>query len=138
MYLGGELFRYAVTKSEDAKLNAYETFEAMERFTAISGIDEFPARTYEVDGYQASDVHPNLPDDKQLWRIADKEDPRWTWKSSTSSDESCGHFFVYALFADIIPDKEWRERSIHQIKIEMDHLIDNDWYLTTWNGEPTE
>ncbi len=138
MYLAGELFRYAVTKSEDAKQNAYEAFEAMERLTEISGIDGFPARTYEIDGYQSSDTNPNMPEDKKIWRIADKEDARWRWKSTTSSDESCGHFFVYALFAEIAPDKEWRERAIHQIKIEMDHLIDNDWYLVTWNGKPTE
>jgi hypothetical protein len=136
MYLAGELFRYAVTKSEDAKLNAYEAFEAMERLTEISGISGFPARTYERDGYQSSDVNPDMPEDKKIWRLTD--DKLWRWKSTTSSDESCGHFFVYALFAEIAPDKEWRERAIHQIKIEMDHIIENDWYLVTWNGEPTQ
>ncbi len=138
MYLAGELFRYAVTKSEDAKLNAYEAFEAMERLTEISGIDGFPARTYEIDGYQSSDTNPDMPEDQKIWRIADKEDARYRWKSTTSSDESCGHFFVYALFAELAPDKEWRDRAIHQIKIEMDHIIDNDWYLVTWNGKSTE
>ena len=53
MYLAGELFRYAVTKSENALQNAYEAFEAMERLTEISGIKGFPARTYEIDGYQS-------------------------------------------------------------------------------------
>jgi len=136
MYLAGELFRYAVTKSEDAKQNAYEAFEAMERLTEISGIPGFPARTYERDGYQSSDTNPKMPEDKKIWRLTD--DKLWRWKSTTSSDESCGHFFVYALFAEIAPDKEWRDRAIHQIKIEMDHLIKNDWYLVTWNGEITE
>ena len=138
MYLAGELFRYAVTKSEDAKLNAYEAFEAMERLTEISGIKGFPARTYEIDSYQSSDTDPDMPEDKKIWRIADKEDSRWRWKSTTSSDESCGHFFVYALFAELAPDKEWKDRAIHQIRIEMDHIIDNNWYLITWNGKPTE
>ena len=136
MYLAGELFRYGATKSEDAKQNAYEAFEAMERLTEISGIPGFPARTYERDGYQSSDTNPNMPEDKKIWRLT--EDKLWRWKSTTSSDESCGHFFVYALFAEIAPDKEWRERAIHQIKIEMDHIIENNWYLVTWNGEITE
>jgi hypothetical protein len=136
MYLGGELFRYAATKSDDALQNAYEAFEAMERLTEISGIKGFPARTYEIDGYQSSDTDPNMPEDKKIWRLTD--DGRWRWKSTTSSDESCGHFFVYALFAEIVPDKEWRDRAIHQIKIEMDHIIENDWYLVTWNGEITQ
>lgn len=65
------------------------------------------------------------------------DDKRWRWKSSTSSDETCGHFFAYALFAELAPDKEWRDRAIHQIKIQMDHIIDNDWYLVDWNGKPT-
>ncbi len=135
MYLAGELFRYAVTKSDDAKQNAYEAFEAMERLTEISGIPGFPARTYERDGYQSGDNDPNMPEDKKIWRLT--KDKKWRWKSTTSSDESCGHFFVYALFAEIAPDKEWRDRAIHQIKIEMDHIIDNNWYLVTWNGKPT-
>jgi len=136
MYLAGELFRYAVTKSDDALQNAYEAFEAMERLTEISGIKGFPARTYEIDGYQSSDTDINMPEDQKIWRLT--EDKRWRWKSTTSSDESCGHFFVYALFAEIVPDKEWRDRAIHQIKIEMDHIIENDWYLVTWNGEITQ
>ncbi len=73
---------------------------------------------------------------RKIWRLTD--DGRWRWKSTTSSDESCGHFFVYALFAEIVPDKEWQERAIHQIKIEMDHIIEHDWYLVTWNGEITQ
>ncbi|MCB9260613.1 MAG: hypothetical protein H6612_14800 [Ignavibacteriales bacterium] len=136
MYLAGELFRYAVTKSEDAKQNAYEAFEAMERLTEISGIHGFPARTYEIDSYQSSDTDPNMKEEDKIWQLA--KDNRWRWKSTTSSDESCGHFFVYALFAELAPDKEWRDRAIHQLKIEMDHIIENDWYLKTWNGEITQ
>ena len=136
MYLAGELFRYAVTKSEDAKLNAYEAFEAMERLTEISKIAGFPARTYEIDSFQSGDRDPNMLEEDKIWRLTD--DKRWRWKSTTSSDESCGHFFVYALFAEIAPDASWRKRAIHQLKIEMDHIIDNNWYLVSWNGKPTE
>ncbi|MEN8202438.1 MAG: hypothetical protein ABFS28_07570 [Bacteroidota bacterium] len=135
MYLAGELFRYAVSGSGNALQNAYEAFEAMERLTEISAIPGFPARTYEMDGYQSSDTDPDIPEDQKIWRLS--EDGQWRWKSTTSSDESCGHFFVYALFAEMVPDPSWRERAVHQIKIEMDHIIDNDWYLRTWNGEIT-
>ena len=135
MYLAGELFRYAVTQSEDAKQNAYEAFEAMERLTEISGIHGFPARTYEWDSYQSSDNDPYLPEDQKIWRLT--PDKHWRWKSTTSSDESCGHFFVYALFAEIAPDQAWKDRAIRQIKIQMDHIIEHDWYLVSWNGKPT-
>ncbi|WP_419211333.1 hypothetical protein ACNR9Q_11320 [Maribacter sp. X9] len=144
MYLAGELFRYAVTKSEDAKQNAYETFEAMERLTSLPDLKGFPARSFERDGYETG-LHANgfseewykkhVAEKGRIWRLSD--DGIWRWKSTTSSDESCGHFFVYALFAELAPDKAWRDRAIHQIKIQMDHIIDNDWYLVDWNGEPT-
>ena len=144
MYLAGELFRYAVTKSEDAKQNAYEAFEAMERLTSLPDLNGFPARSFERDGYEVG-LHANgfsgewykkhVAENGRIWRLSD--DGIWRWKSTTSSDESCGHFFVYALFAELAPDKAWRDRAIHQIKIEMDHIIDNNWYLVDWNGEPT-
>lgn len=144
MYLASELFRYAVTKSEDAKQNAYEAFEAMERLTDITPMHGFPARSYERDGYEMG-LHANgfseewykkhVEENGRIWRLT--EDEKWRWKSTTSSDESCGHFFVYALFAELAPDKEWKERAVHQIKIQMDHIMDNNWYLVDWNGEPT-
>lgn len=144
MYLAGELFRYAVTKEEDAKQNAYEAFEAMERLTDITPMHGFPARSFERDGYEVG-LHANgfseewyqkhVAENGRVWQLAD--DKKWRWKSTTSSDESCGHFFVYALFAELAPDQEWKDRAIHQIKIQMDHIMDNNWYLVDWNGEPT-
>ena len=144
MYLAGELFRYAVTKSEDAKLNAYEAFEAMERLTDITGLDGFPSRSFERDGYEQGLGSNGFSEEwrkkfiaknGRIWRLT--EDKGWRWKSSTSSDETCAHFFVHALFAELAPDKEWKNRAIHQLKIQMDHLMDNDWYLVDWNGKPT-
>ena len=144
MYLAGELFRYAVTKSEDAKLNAYEAFEAMERLTDISGVSGFPARAFEREGVELDEGSNGFsPEQMEAWQKENgktwqfDKTGRWKWKVSTSSDESCGHFFVYALFAELAPDKEWRDRAIQQIKLQMDHIIENDWHLVTWNGKPT-
>lgn len=144
MYLAGELFRYAATKSDDAKQNAYEAFEAMERLTAVTGLDGFPARTYEREGYERGLETNGFSEEwrqeyikkhGRIWQLSNDE--KWRWKSNTSSDESAGHFFAYALFAELAPDKEWRDRAIHQIKIQTDHIIENNWNLTDWNGEPT-
>ncbi|MEO9894233.1 hypothetical protein [Aurantibacter sp.] len=144
MYLAGELYRYAVTKDEDAKQNAYEAFEAMERLTALPPMSGFPARSFERDGYEVG-LHANgfseewykkhVAENGRIWQLAD--DKKWRWKSTTSSDETCGHFYVHALFAELAPDEEWKDRAIHQIKIQMDHIMDNNWYLVDWNGEPT-
>jgi hypothetical protein len=144
MYLAAELFRYAVTKSEDAKLNAYEAFEAMERLTDISGVKGFPARAFErtgvelgegTNGFSPERLEAFLKENGSTWQP--DESKKWKAKITTSSDESCGHFFVYALFAELAPDKAWRDRAIRQIVLQMDHIIDNNWRLVTWNGKPT-
>jgi hypothetical protein len=144
MYLAAELFRYSVTKSEDAKTNAYEAFEAMERLTDISGVSGFPARAFEREGVELDEGSNGFsPEQMAAWEKENgkswqlDETGRWKWKVSTSSDETCGHFFVYALFAELAPDKEWRDRAIRQIVLQMDHIIDNNWRLVTWNGKPT-
>ena len=144
LYLASELFRYQVTKAEDAKLNAYEAFDAMERLIEINKLGGFPSRSYERDGYEQGLGSNGFSEEwrkewvkknGRIWRLT--EDERWRWKSSTSSDETCGHFFGYALFAELAPDKEWRDRAVKLIKDQMDHIIRNDWYLVDWNGKPT-
>lgn len=127
MYLAGELFRYAVTKSDDALQNCYESFEAMERLSQINHIKGFPSRSFERAGYHLSD--------KSRWQPA--EDPNWTWKATTSSDEIVGHFFVYSIFAEVIPDKDWRGRAITLIDDIMAHIVRNDLYLIDFDGKPT-
>ncbi len=127
MYLAGELFRYAATKSEDALQNCYESFEAMERLTHINPLEGFPSRSFERSGYKLAD--------KSRWRPA--EDRTWDWKATTSSDEIVGHFFVYSIFAEVIPDEKWRDRAITLMDSIMNHIVRNDWYLIDYDGRPT-
>jgi hypothetical protein len=127
MYLAGELFRYAVTKSEYALQNCYESFEAMERLTYINPLEGFPSRSFERSGYKLAD--------KSRWQPA--EDRTWDWKATTSSDEIVGHFFVYSIFAEVIPDEEWRDRAITLMDSIMNHIVRNDWYLIDYDGKPT-
>lgn len=127
MYLAGELFRYAVTKSEDALQNCYESFEAMERLYSINPLEGFPSRSFERAGYHVAD--------KSRWQPA--EDRNWVWKATTSSDEIVGHFFVYSIFAEVVPDKKWRDRAIALMDETMDHIVRNDWYLIDYDGKPT-
>ncbi len=127
MYLAGELFRYAVTKSEDALQNCYGSFEAMERLTYINPLEGFPSRSFERSGYKLAD--------KSRWRPA--EDKIWDWKATTSSDEIVGHFFVYSIFAEVIPNEKWRNRAITLMDSIMNHIVRNDWYLIDYDGKPT-
>jgi hypothetical protein len=128
MYLAGELFRYSVTKSDGALRNCYESFEAMERLSEITPMEGFPARSFDRAGYQVSD--------KSRWQPA--KDKRWVWKATTSSDEIVGHFFAYTIFAEIVPDKAWRDRAVLLMDAIMDHIVRNNWYLVDYDGKPTQ
>ena len=127
MYLGGEAFRYAVTKSPEALRNIRETLEAMERLYTISGIPGFPARSFERRGYKYQD---------DAWRRG--EDAEWDWKSTTSSDEAIGHIFAFGAIAEVVDVPEVRNQAIMLIDTLMAHIVKNNMYMITWNGQPTK
>ncbi|HEX5025136.1 MAG TPA: hypothetical protein VFV68_07675, partial [Agriterribacter sp.] len=128
MYLAGEAFRYAVTKSPEALQNCRESLDAMERLYTINGIKGFPSRSYERRGYMKHDT------DK--WKPAPGND-EWDWKSTTSSDEVIGHIFVFAVLAEVVDDKAVQEKAVGLIDTLMQHVVDNDLYLIDWDGKPT-
>jgi hypothetical protein len=127
MYLGAEVFRYAVTKSDEALANIQECMEAMERLYTINGVKGFPSRSFERRGYKYEDTP---------WRRAN--DPEWDWKSTTSSDEAIGHIFAFGAMAELLDDQQdLQKRAITLIDSLMQHTIDNDYYMVDWNGKPT-
>ena len=126
MYLGAEVFRYAVTKSPEALQNIRESMEAMERLYAINNVKGFPSRSFERRGYKYDDVP---------WRRASH--PEWDWKSTTSSDEAIGHIFVFSAMAELVEDSDLKRRAITLIDSLMQHTLDHDLYLVDWDGKPT-
>ncbi|MFA5815647.1 MAG: hypothetical protein WC865_08510 [Bacteroidales bacterium] len=126
MYLAGETFRYAVTKSAEALQNVRESLEAMERLYSINSIPGFPSRSFERRGYKFDD---------KAWRRAD--DPEWDWKSTTSSDEAIGHIFAFGAIAELVEEPETRNKAIMLIDTLMSHVVKNDFYMIDWNGKPT-
>ncbi len=127
MYLAGELFRYGVTKSDLALQNGYEAFEALERLYTINHLEGFPSRSFERRGYAEAD--------KERWQKAG--DKHWDWKATISSDEIVGHYFGLSLFAEIVPDADWRQRAIHLMDECMAHIVRHNWYLIDYDGKPT-
>ncbi len=129
MYLAGEVFRYAVTKSEDALQNCRESLDAMERLYSINGLQGFPSRSFERSGWMK---HLSDPD---RWKNA--SDPEWDWKATTSSDEAIGHIFALGAMAELTGDPDLTKRSIHLIDILMTHIVGHDMYLIDFDGKPT-
>ena len=129
MYLGGEIFRYAVTKSEDALQNCRESLDALERLYSINGLKGFPSRSFERSGWMK-----HLSDPERWQRSSDTE---WDWKATTSSDEAIGHIFVLGAMAELSGDPDLTRRSVHLIDILMTHIVEHDMYLIDYDGKPT-
>ncbi len=129
MYLAGEVFRYAVTKSADALKNCRESLDAMERLYSINGLVGFPSRSFERSGWMKQLSDPD--------RWQKSSDPEWDWKATTSSDEAIGHIFVLGAMAELIGDPDLTKRSVHLIDILMQHIVDHDMYLIDYDGKPT-
>ncbi|AEI49131.1 hypothetical protein [Runella slithyformis] len=129
MYLGGEIFRYAVTKDADALQNCREALDAMERLYTINPVPGFPSRSFERSGYI-----PQLSDPER-WQHS--SDPEWDWKATTSSDEAVGHIFAFGAMAELIDDPDMKNRAITLIDTLMSHIVKNNYYLIDYDGKPT-
>ncbi|MEX2513916.1 MAG: hypothetical protein WD398_13505 [Cyclobacteriaceae bacterium] len=129
MYLAGEVFRYAVTGEREALQNVKESLDAMERLYTINPIPGFPSRSFSRSGYI-----PQLSDPER-WQHS--EDPEWDWKATTSSDEAIGHLFVFGVIAELIKEEGIRAKAIQLMDELMQHIVDNDWYLIDYDGQPT-
>lgn len=129
MYLGGQIFRYAATKSDEALQNCIESLDAMERLYSINPVPGFPSRSYERSGYLER-LH-----DPDRWQQT--SDPEWDWKSTTSSDEAIGHIFAFGLIAELMADTELKDRAITLIDTLMSHVVRNDMYMVDFDGKPT-
>jgi len=129
MYLGSQVFRYAVTKSPEALQNTIESLDAMERLYTINPVPGFPSRSYERSGYI------DILSDPERWQHS--SDPEWDWKATTSSDEAIGHVFVFGAIAELIDVEPIRDKAVKLLDELMQHIIDNDFYLIDYDGQPT-
>lgn len=129
MYLGAEIFRYYVTKSDEALQNCIESLEAMERLYSINPVPGFPSRSFERRGYIEVLADPHR------WQHSDH--PDWDWKATTSSDEAIGHIFAMGVFAELIDVEPYRTRAVKIIDQLMQHIVDNDFYMIDYDGKPT-
>jgi hypothetical protein len=127
-YLGSQAFRFAVTREDNARRYAWETFEAFERLLSIHSIKGFPARTFERKGYA---VH-----DPKAWR--NSPDPEWEWKGTTSSDEYVGWIFAAAVMDEAVARTEdEHQRIANFIDKILTHIIDHDYNLIDADGQHT-
>ena len=127
-YLGSQAFRFAATRSEEARSNAWEVFAALERLREITQRDGFFARTIERKGFKYSDT--------DRWR--DAPDPDWEWKGHTSSDEFSSHTFAHAVMWELVAASDaQRNRIATNYTTILDHILRHNLYLIDVDGKPT-
>lgn len=143
MYLASQMFRYKVTGAEEAKENAYESFEALERMHTVTGIAGLFARSYERDyilantkteGWQQRELYTGSP--ALLWLPA-KDHPNWTWRSTASSDQTVGQIFGLTAVLELSDDEALKARALKCLDNLMNYIVDNNLYIIDVDGLPT-
>lgn len=127
MYAAAECFRYAVTHSAEAFASATKSTEAVLLLEEVAGKRGFPARSYIRKG-------ETMPTDGQ-WHWT--PDGQYYWKGDTSSDEIVGHFFLYGVATDLLPDPVLKKRIAETTARIMDHIVEHGYYLIDVTGKPT-
>jgi hypothetical protein len=127
MYAAAECFRYAVTKSSDALANARKAVDVVLFLEEVAGRSGFPARSFIRKG------DPMPHGGEWHWTA----DGQYYWKADTSSDEIVGHFFIFSIAYDLLPDADLKKRVAATAKRVMDHIIDHGYYLVDLDGKPT-
>ncbi|HEY3738434.1 MAG TPA: hypothetical protein VGL53_01255 [Bryobacteraceae bacterium] len=128
MYGASQCFRYSVTHDEEAHRRAVRSVEALLTLERITGIPGFPARSF----VKPNEVQPS----DGVWYDNPSEGLRW--KADTSSDEIVGHFFLFSIAFDTLPDVELKHRIAATARRIMDHILSHGYYLIdTHTGKPT-
>ena len=150
-YLAMESFRYAVTKSEDARTKATKAFRFLKLLQEVTSTDGFFARTIVPiewtsvhDGnrvYSEREMADALVENPRFKPVAIRwrksEDGKWLWKGDTSSDEICGHMFGYYFYYEFAADAEEKKIVRKHVAGIVDHLLSNNHSLTDIDGHPT-
>ncbi|CAF1036102.1 unnamed protein product [Adineta steineri] len=130
MYLASQIFRYVVTQDARVKAQAWKHFEAMELLNKVTGIPGYAARLYA----KRSDFLSKIP-----WYPSPIY-PDLQFQGDTSSDEICGHEFIYPLVHDLLASNDDERRRAYTLIFNItNHILTHDWYLfgenhnrTTW------
>lgn len=128
MYAVGKIFEYKTTGSKEALARAERATRAVLFLEKITGVPGYPARSY-------IDPTEEKPKDG-FWYWT--EDKKYEWKSDTSSDESVGHFLLFAMAWDHLPAGELRNEVREVCRRQMDYLLKHNYYLIDpKTGKPT-
>ena len=150
-YLAMESFRYAATKSPEAKENAKKAFGFLKLLQTVTGTDGFFARTIVPSDWtsvhdgnrkfserELADELVKEPRNKSVEvRWHKSADGQWLWKGDTSSDEMCGHMFGYYFYYTLVADENEKKVVARHVSTIVDHLLRNNLNLVDVDGTHT-
>lgn len=150
-YLAMESFRYAVTKSEDARQKARKAFDFLCFLQEVTGTKGFFARSIvPVDWKQVNDPNrtydakeiaeelvkdPRYKPVEERWRKS--ADGKWLWKGDTSSDEMDGHMMGYFFYYEYAAGETERELVRKHVRKIIDRLMETNYNLVDVDGTYT-
>jgi hypothetical protein len=155
MYGASQCFAYAVDHSPEARRRAHQAFEGLRFLQVVTqGGAHSPPRGYVARTILPTDRHdPNqgrLESDQReqahgdrLWKAYEPRWPRsadgkWYWKGDTSSDELDGHYFLYALYYDLVAETDEERQRVQEVVRQLtDHLVDHGFALVDHDGQRT-
>jgi streptogramin lyase len=151
-YLAMESFRYATTRSEEAKQNARKAFDFLKKLQEVTGSNGFFARTIVPANWSGplDDTNriytkhelaeelvkePRFKPVELRWRKS--ADGKWLWKGDASSDEMCGHMMGYFFYYELVADGREKKRVASHIASIVDHLMANNLNMMDIDGTHT-
>lgn len=128
MYLGARAFEFAATDNNTARSHARDAVDALELLVTVSGQPGLLARA-------AIPIDMDWHDDG-IWR--ESADGQYRWRGDVSSDQMTGVFFGLAYGYSYIAGGTEKRRIAAMAAALVDHLVENDWRIIGYDGEPTE
>jgi hypothetical protein len=153
--------RYAATKDPEAAKSAANFLAGMQRLHDITGVpglyarslcapeDNVPPRSCAAGratdytgpcGFPAGSAKcPKYCSacGVQFRNSTASEFEGWVWKSDTSSDESAGHFFAFAIAAQLAPTLAERKAAAKTVADMATYMVEHGSNLQDWTGFPT-
>lgn len=141
LYVAAESFRYAVTRSPEARQYARESMNALLDLVRLTGVPGFPARTVvrkdeEVHGYNPAETVRIPGGTAPLW-FPSPVDRSIICKGDTSSDELDGHYFAWYVYYEHVADEHERAEIRSIVRAVTSNLLDHDYTLVGPTGYHT-
>ena len=141
LYIAAESFRYAATKSPEARALAKKSMDALLDLTRLSGYPGFPARALifkgeKVDGYDPNETVRIAGEPDKIW-YASPTAPNVLAKGDTSSDELDGHYFAFYIYHDLVADAAEKKAIAEVCRAVTNNLLDNNYTLIGHTGRKT-